>query len=200
METVGVEPTSASLQARCSPVELHPRDSLRGWPNGRAPHEPSPYPVQHRLDQVVAGGQRCGDPVTAVANDVRVTEPCEANRRRLAALLEPTAIAFHRGPVDAAPAALADPDPIELDPDRRRAALVLAHGRPLVSTRVRTGRFERPQRVATALQAAELSRARRPREGWPAGLEPAPAGLTTPDASVYTTATTERGRQGSRVG
>jgi hypothetical protein len=26
-------------------------------------------------------------------------------------------------------------------------------------------------------------------EGWPAGLEPAPAGFTTPDASVYTTAT-----------
>ena len=27
-------------------------------------------------------------------------------------------------------------------------------------------------------------------EGWPAGLEPAPTGITTPDASVYTTTTT----------
>ena len=34
-------------------------------------------------------------------------------------------------------------------------------------------------------------------EGWPAGFEPAPAGLTTPGASVYTTATTKkRGRTG----
>ncbi len=29
-------------------------------------------------------------------------------------------------------------------------------------------------------------------EGWPAGFEPAPTGLTTPDASDYTTATTNR--------
>src|SRR5262249_25447920 len=35
------------------------------------------------------------------------------------------------------------------------------------------------------------------REGWPAGFEPAPAGLTTPGASVYTTATTKRGRPDS---
>jgi hypothetical protein len=28
--------------------------------------------------------------------------------------------------------------------------------------------------------------------GWPAGLEPAPAGITTPGASVYTTATRKR--------
>ena len=32
--------------------------------------------------------------------------------------------------------------------------------------------------------------------GWPAGLEPAPAGLTTPGASVYTTATTKAGTTG----
>ena len=29
-------------------------------------------------------------------------------------------------------------------------------------------------------------------EGWPAGFKPAPTGLTTPDASDYTTATTNR--------
>jgi hypothetical protein len=33
-------------------------------------------------------------------------------------------------------------------------------------------------------------------EGWPAGLEPAPAGITTPGASVYTTATTKAGTTG----
>ena len=33
-------------------------------------------------------------------------------------------------------------------------------------------------------------------EGWPAGFEPAPTGLTTPGASVYTTATTKAGTTG----
>jgi hypothetical protein len=36
-------------------------------------------------------------------------------------------------------------------------------------------------------------------KGWPAGFEPAPAGLTTPGASVYTTATTKRGRPDSNL-
>ena len=36
----------------------------------------------------------------------------------------------------------------------------------------------------------------RMRKGWPAGLEPAPAGLTTPGASIYTTATTKAGTAG----
>jgi hypothetical protein len=36
----------------------------------------------------------------------------------------------------------------------------------------------------------------RTNRGWPAGLEPAPAGITTPGASVYTTATTKAGTTG----
>src|SRR5687767_11375903 len=63
---------------------------------------------------------------------------------------------------------------------------------------MRTGGVEPPQREATGLQPAELAVAQRPRgAGWPAGLEPAPTGLTTPGASVYTTATMKRGRPDS---
>src|SRR5919197_3129820 len=68
------------------------------------------------------------------------------------------------------------------------------------SESVRTGGVEPPQRGATGLQPAELADAQRPRtesEGWPAGLEPAPTGITAPGASVYTTTTMERGRPGS---
>ena len=63
---------------------------------------------------------------------------------------------------------------------------------------VRTGGVEPPQREATGLQPAELADAQASarKEGWPAGLEPAPAGLTTPGASVYTTATTKAGTAG----
>ena len=63
---------------------------------------------------------------------------------------------------------------------------------------VRTGGVEPPQREATGLQPAELAVAQRPHgmEGWLAGLEPAPAGITTPGASVYTTATTKAGTTG----
>jgi hypothetical protein len=64
---------------------------------------------------------------------------------------------------------------------------------------VRTGGVEPPQHEATGLQPAELAVAQRPHgaKGWPAGLEPAPTGITTPGASVYTTATTKRGRPDS---
>ena len=56
---------------------------------------------------------------------------------------------------------------------------------------------------AAGLQpAAPMTTLRSPArgEGWPAGLEPAPAGLTTPDASVYTTATTNSGDDRTRTG
>jgi hypothetical protein len=58
------------------------------------------------------------------------------------------------------------------------------------SRSMRTGGVEPPQHEATGLQPAELAGAQRPREGgWPAGVEPAPTGVTSPGASVYTTAT-----------
>jgi hypothetical protein len=70
---------------------------------------------------------------------------------------------------------------------------------PLVEKReVRTGGLEPPQHEATGLQPAELAIAQRPHEmRWPAGFEPAPTGLTTPGASVYTTTTMKRGRPDS---
>ena len=50
----------------------------------------------------------------------------------------------------------------------------------------------RPRVRSAGSRPAELAVARHPREeGWPAGFEPAPAGVTAPGASVYTTATTE---------
>jgi hypothetical protein len=52
---------------------------------------------------------------------------------------------------------------------------------------MRTGGVEPPQREAAGLQPVELSRAQRPRDelGWPNGLEPIPAGLTTPGAALH---------------
>jgi hypothetical protein len=51
----------------------------------------------------------------------------------------------------------------------------------------------RPRVRSAGSRPAELAVARHPREeGWPAGFEPAPAGVTAPGASVYTTATTMR--------
>src|SRR3954470_17529419 len=68
---------------------------------------------------------------------------------------------------------------------------------------MRTGGVEPPQQGAAALQAAELATCSAfARAGRPAGFEPAPAGVTGPDADRYTTATTLvtegwRGRPGS---
>ena len=78
------------------------------------------------------------------------------------------------------------------------ALVQLSYIPPCRKDEVRTGGVEPPQREATGLQPAELTDAQRPHEfeGWPAGLEPAPAGITTPGASVYTTATTKAGTTG----
>jgi hypothetical protein len=56
---------------------------------------------------------------------------------------------------------------------------------------MRTGGVEPPQQEAAALQAAELAACSAfACAGRPAGFEPAPAGVTGPDADRYTTATT----------
>ena len=62
--------------------------------------------------------------------------------------------------------------------------------------RVESNHHSTRQQGYSLLSSPMLS-ARAEREGWPAGLEPAPAGITTPGASVYTTATTKRGRPDS---
>src|SRR5687767_7143888 len=54
---------------------------------------------------------------------------------------------------------------------------------------VRTGGVEPPQREAAGLQPAELADARRPRKGWPTGLEPVPRGSQPRVLAAYTTAT-----------
>jgi hypothetical protein len=51
---------------------------------------------------------------------------------------------------------------------------------------MRTDGVEPSQREAAGLQPVELADAQRPRElGRPIGLEPIPAGLTTPDAALH---------------
>jgi hypothetical protein len=62
---------------------------------------------------------------------------------------------------------------------------------------VRTGGVEPPQREAAGLQPAELADAQRPLGGVTGRARTGAAGITTPDASVYTTATKERGRPDS---
>lgn len=55
--------------------------------------------------------------------------------------------------------------------------------------KVRTGGVEPPQREAAGLQPVELTDAQRP-QGVTGRARTGAAGLTTPDASLYTTATT----------
>ena len=53
------------------------------------------------------------------------------------------------------------------------------------------------RRQGYSLLSSPLLSVRMNQRRWPAGFEPAPTGLTTPDASVYTTATMKRGRPDS---
>jgi hypothetical protein len=62
---------------------------------------------------------------------------------------------------------------------------------------VRTDGVEPPQHEAPRLQRGELADAQRPRKGVTGRVRTGAAGITTPDASVYTTATMERGRPDS---
>ena len=60
----------------------------------------------------------------------------------------------------------------------------------LIEEQVRTGGVEPPstRRQGYSLLSSPLLSVRE-LKGWPAGLEPAPTGITTPGASDYTTAT-----------
>ena len=77
-------------------------------------------------------------------------------------------------------------------------ALVQLSYIPLVG-KTRCGRVESnhhsTRRQGYSLLSSPLLSVRE-EQGWPAGLEPAPAGITTPGASVYTTATTKAGTTG----
>jgi hypothetical protein len=79
---------------------------------------------------------------------------------------------------------------------RRSATRASSPGRA-----VRTGGVEPPQREAAGLQPVELAGAQRPHEHGVAGRARTDAsGITTPDASVYTTATAygdDRARTGA---
>jgi hypothetical protein len=82
---------SSSVQARCSAVRASSRVCCvrsRYSSGTRAPLE-HPGDLAQRLDQGVAGGQGRSDAVAAVPNHVPVALPCEADRGRLAAVLEP---------------------------------------------------------------------------------------------------------------
>jgi hypothetical protein len=56
--------------------------------------------------------------------------------------------------------------------------------------KVRTDGVEPPQREASRLQRGELTDAQRPPKGVTGRVRTGAAGITTPDASIYTTATT----------
>ena len=75
---------------------------------------------------------------------------------------------------------------VEPDPPRCKRGALPVELHPRV---MRTGGVEPPQREASALQAAELADAQRPREGVAGRIRTGAAGITTPNARRYTTAT-----------
>jgi hypothetical protein len=87
----------------------------------------------------------------------------------------------------------------ESNPDLLVASEALCHQSFVpVRPEVRTGGVEPPQREAAGLQPVELADAQRPQVGVAGRARTDASGITTPDASVYTTATTNlRGRPGS---
>jgi hypothetical protein len=140
------------------------------------------------------GHPRAGDPVLCRLSDVRVIRPAgfepasTATARRRSS---PELRAFvEEPPAGVEPA----PQPYEgcvlpLTPQRRASgdgrnrtcipSVQARCSRPLsyVPVEMRTGGVEPPQRVAAALQAAELAGAQRPLgEGRPTGFEPVPRG------------------------
>ena len=177
-----------------------------------------------RLDHRMACDLRGCDSVAAVADVKDLTGPDQPHRRRLTSLLEPRSVELDLRPVEVTGA---EADVRQRNPCRceRRICDTPPFSR---SSRVRTGGVEPPQPVATRLQRAELAGARRPQrrcgggEATPSDL-PAEggdspwgvfrfrgkeraagrtrtdtAGITTPDARRYTTATERReGTHGS---
>ena len=125
-----------------------------------------------RLDQHVARDAGGGDAVAAVPDVERLAGTRQPHRRRLAALLEPCAVALDLGAVETT---VAEADVRERDPGRceRRICDTPPSSR---SSRVRTGGVEPPQPLATRLQRAELAGARRPQESL-RRREPTPSGL-----------------------
>ena len=127
-----------------------------------------------RLDEHVTRDAGRGDAVAAVPDEERLARTRQADRRWLAALLEPCAIALDLGAVETT---VAEADVRERDPCRceRRMCDTPPFSR---SIRVRTGGVEPPQPLATRLQRAELAGARRPQGETrrPIGLEPTQRG------------------------
>jgi hypothetical protein len=75
----------------------------------------------------MARGERGGDSMSAVSYHVHVALAYETDRRSLTALLEPLSVLLDRPLVDAASAALADPNLDKGSQDGRGEAFVLAH-------------------------------------------------------------------------
>ena len=98
--------------------------------------------------------------MAAVPDEERLARTRQADRRWLAALLEPCAIALDLGAVETT---VTEADVRERDPCRceRRIRDTPPFSQ---SIRVRTGGVEPPQPLATRLQRAELAGARRPHE------------------------------------
>src|SRR5262245_22641284 len=112
METAGVEPAlprckrgaaaAARPRERCGRVESNhhslrrPGYSRLGSPcpaSARVSGRAAPLPLDPCLDHHVTCLERRGHAVTAVAHDEAAAVAGEAHRRRLAALLEPLAVA-----------------------------------------------------------------------------------------------------------
>ena len=180
METVGIEPTSCSVQATGAP-RAHPRGEVEpprsahstSVDPGRDQSSDATYGAHLRFDHGVSCCQGGGHSVTAVTYDERIALSCESHRWCVATLLEPYAVELDRRHTETGDRALADADLVERCPDR--LLLVRAHGPSSLHGRryeVRTGGVEPPQPEATRLQRAELSRAQRPHEVARVGFEP----------------------------
>jgi hypothetical protein len=132
VETVGIEPTPCSVQARGTPQSASPRVRSSGSTGRRSTSmDPSGDQDSHAaygahlcLDHGVSCRQSGCHAVAAVADDERVTLARESNRRCLATLLQPLAVQLDCRFAEAGNRALADADVVERCPDR----LVREHG------------------------------------------------------------------------
>jgi len=132
VETVGIEPTPCSVQARGTLQSASPRVRSSG-DTGRRSTSMDPccdqdsdaaYGAHLSFDHGVSCRQNGGHAVAAVTHDERVALACESHGRCLATLLEPLSIQLERRRAEAGHRAPADADLVERCPDR----LVRVHG------------------------------------------------------------------------
>ncbi len=184
----GIEPGPARLELAVLPFTPRAFESGRPGSNGPLRVEPGALPSELRPQSSTPGWNR----TSGLCRRRAALSPLSYGRREEPPAGVEPAPRPYKGRVLAV-------DTTEARRWRRRESnpLLLGASEALFHLsyipKVRTGGVEPPQREAAGLQPVELTDAQRP-QGVTGRARTGAAGLTTPDASLYTTATTKRGR------